>query len=463
MTTPDILAIGRGSIVAPAGCGKTESIVQAVSRNDGKPALVLTHTNAGVCALRSRMAQAKVAAFKARVTTLDGWCLQIVSSYPELSGLRPDFSAIHYPTLRQAAIRAVSSGALDAILRASYSRVIVDEYQDCTSGQHRLVVALADRLPCCVLGDPLQRIFDFAGPLPDWDAEVLTTFPLVASLDVPWRWIKQCEEDFGRWILSIRDGLERGQGVDLTTAPNNLTWKQALDQTQQDAAEADAMAVLKGIAAPSSLIVGSSTDPASRVAFAKAHEGVQVVERADMPEVRDAADQIGSKQGLDRLNATLRFARSVMSGIDNDFVGQLNQLNGGTIAPESDADRAFLAARRSATFGNLARMLELWSTAPGRNLFRPDLLSVMIDGMRRTSEEGELKVSVLDVREAKRSSGRDIPALGIGSTLLLKGLEAERLLILDASTMSACNAYVALSRASKSVIVISDKSVIGRC
>lgn len=462
MTTPDILTIDRGSIVAPAGCGKTESIVQAVSRNDGKPALVLTHTNAGVCALRSRMARAKVAAVKARVTTLDGWCLQVVSSYPELSGLRPDLAAIHYPALRQAAIRAVSSGALDAILRASYSRVIVDEYQDCTSGQHRLVVALAERLPCCVLGDPLQRIFDFAGPVPDWDAEVLTTFPLVASLHDPWRWIKHGEEDFGRWILSIRDGLERGQGVDLTTAPSNLTWEQAVDQTQQDAVEADAMAVLKGFAAPSSLIVGSATDAASRVAFAKAHEGVQVVERADMPEVRDAADQIGSKQDLDRLNATLKFARSVMSGIDNDFVGRLNQLKGGTVAPESDADRAFLAARRSATFGNLARMLELWSIAPGRNLFRPDLLSVMIDGMRRTSEDGELKTSVLDVREAKRSSGRDVPALGIGSTLLLKGLEAERVLILEAGSMNACNAYVALSRASKSVIVISDRSVIGR-
>lgn len=461
MTALDILSVDRGSIVAPAGCGKTESIVQAVSRNDGKPALVLTHTNAGVCALRSRMARAKVGAIKARVTTLDGWCLQAVSSYPELSGLRPDLSAIHYPALRQAAIRAVSSGALDAILRASYSRVIVDEYQDCTSGQHQLVVALAARLPCCVLGDPLQRIFDFAGPIPDWDAEVLTTFPLVDSLNDPWRWIKHGEEDFGRWILSIRDGLERGQGVDLTTAPRNLSWKQAVDQSQQVAAEAEAMAVLRGIAAPSSLIVGSATDAAARVAFAKAHKGVQVVERADMPEVRDAADQIGSKQDLDRLNATLKFARSVMSGIDNDFVRKLNQLNGGTVAPESDADRAFLVARRSATFGDLARMLELWSTAPGRNLFRPDLLSVMIDGMRRTSEDGELKMSVLDVREAKRSSGRDIPALGIGSTLLLKGLEAERVLILDASSMNACNAYVALSRASKSVIVISDKSVIG--
>lgn len=462
MATLDILTIGRGSVVAPAGCGKTESIVQAVSQNDGKPALVLTHTNAGVCALRSRMTRAKVAATKARVTTLDGWCLQVVSSYPELSGLRPDLSAIHYPALREAAIRAVSSGALDAILRASYSRVIVDEYQDCTNGQHRLVVALADRLACCVLGDPLQRIFDFAGPLPDWDDEVLTTFPLVATLDDPWRWFRHGEEDFGRWILSIRGGLERGQGVDLTTAPSNLTWKRAVDQAQQDVAEAEAMATLNGMAAPSSLIVGSSTDPASRVAFAKANNGVQVVERADMPEVKDAADQIESRQGVDRINAVLKFARSVMSGLDNDFVGQLNRLSAGTAAPRCNADCAFLAARRSPTFGNLARMLELWSTAPGRNLFRPDLLCVMIDGMRRASDDGELKTSVLDVREAKRRTGRDLPALGIGSTLLLKGLEAECVLILDASSMNACNAYVALSRASKSVIVISDKSVIGR-
>lgn len=372
MASPDILTINRGSIVAPAGCGKTESIVQAVTRNDGKPALVLTHTNAGVCALRSRMVRARVAATKARVTTLDGWCLQVVSSYPELAGLRPDLSAIHYPMLRAAATRAVSSGGLDAILRASYSRVIVDEYQDCTQGQHQLVVALADT------------------------------------------------------------------------------------------AEADAMAALRSMAAPTSLVVGSSTNPASRVAFAKAHDGVQVVERADMPEVRDAADQIGGQQDLERLKKVLKFASSVMSGIDQAFVDRLNQLVAGTAAPADDAERAFLVARHSATFGNLARMLEFWSMVPGRRVFRPDLLAVMMDGMRRTSEDEDLKASVLDVREAKRSTGREVPPMAIGSTLLLKGLEAERVLILDASTMDACNTYVALSRASKSVTVISDKPVIGR-
>ncbi len=61
----------------------------------------------------------------------------------------------------------------------------------------------------------------------------------------------------------------------------------------------------------------------------------------------------------------------------------------------------------------------------------------MMDGMRRTPEDKDLKASVLDVREAKRSTGREVPPMAIGSTLLLKGLEAERVLILDASTMNA--------------------------
>ena len=436
--------------------------MQAVARNDGKPALVLTHTNAGVHALRSRMARSKIASAKARVTTLDGWSLQVVNSYPELSGHRPDLAAINYPTLRKAAIRAVSSGALDAILRASYSRVIVDEYQDCNDAQHRLVTELAQRLPCCVLGDPLQRIFDFAEALPDWDGTVLSAFPLEGTLNDPWRWIRQGEEDFGRWILAIRNDLENGRGVDLATAPANLTWIRAVDAAEQNAAEAKAIATLRAIGTPTSLIVGSAIDPSSRVAFAKAHHGVQVVERADMPEIKDAAAEIGGEKDLKRLNKVLKFARSVMSGIDKPFVDRLNDLNAGRAVPSDDIERSFLSARQSATFGNLARMLESWRLTPGLRVFRPDLLAVMLDGMRRTTDDGDLKASVLSVREAKRSGGRQIPSMGIGSTLLLKGLEAEHVLILEAGAMNACNAYVALSRASKAITVISNKSVIGR-
>ena len=189
---------------------------------------------------------------------------------------------------------------------------------------------------------------------------------------------------------------------------------------------------------------------------------MQVVERADMPEIKDAAAEIGGEKDLKRLNKVLKFARSVMSGIDKPFVDRLNDLNAGRAVPSDDIERSFLSARQSATFGNLARMLESWRLTPGLRVFRPDLLAVMLDGMRRTTDDGDLKASVLSVREAKRSGGRQIPSMGIGSTLLLKGLEAEHVLILEAGAMNACNAYVALSRASKAITVISNKSVIGR-
>jgi hypothetical protein len=49
----DLLAISRGTVTAPAGCGKTHLIAKALSRHgDSKRILVLTHTNAGVVAPR---------------------------------------------------------------------------------------------------------------------------------------------------------------------------------------------------------------------------------------------------------------------------------------------------------------------------------------------------------------------------------------------------------------------------
>ncbi len=57
----DLLEISRGTVVAPAGCGKTHLIADALSRHTGtKPILVLTHTNAGVAALRGRLERAGV-------------------------------------------------------------------------------------------------------------------------------------------------------------------------------------------------------------------------------------------------------------------------------------------------------------------------------------------------------------------------------------------------------------------
>lgn len=56
------------------------------------------------------------------------------------------------------------------------------------------------------------------------------------------------------------------------------------------------------------------------------------------------------------------------------------------------------------------------------------------------------------VRESRRHDGENrVPLRAIGSTLLLKGLEADHVLIQNADDMNSQNLYVALSRGVKSI------------
>ena len=57
------------------------------------------------------------------------------------------------------------------------------------------------------------------------------------------------------------------------------------------------------------------------------------------------------------------------------------------------------------------------------------------------------------MREQGRVLGRALPRRAVGSTLLLKGLEAEVAVILDADGLNARNLYVAMTRGSKRLVV----------
>ncbi|WP_337920104.1 hypothetical protein, partial [Vibrio cholerae] len=57
-----------------------------------------------------------------------------------------------------------------------------------TLNQHNLIASLSNILPTVIFGDPMQCIFDFGGPMPDWGSGVLKQFPLIGELNTPWRW-----------------------------------------------------------------------------------------------------------------------------------------------------------------------------------------------------------------------------------------------------------------------------------
>lgn len=160
MLAAQLLDVPRGSVTAPAGCGKTQLIADMLKyQAPGKPALVLTHTNAGRAALEIRIKKAGVPGGAARVSTIDSWASGLARKFPRRCGLPLQVLNVENPrsdyvTIRNAVAAMLAAGHLDDALKATYSRLLVDEYQDCGLEQHAIVTAVAKSLKTIVLGDP---------------------------------------------------------------------------------------------------------------------------------------------------------------------------------------------------------------------------------------------------------------------------------------------------------------------
>ncbi|ENW0003614.1 hypothetical protein ACFKO2_005257, partial [Escherichia coli] len=58
----------------------------------------------------------------------------------------------------------------------------------------------------------------------DWDAHVLSHFPLIGELNHPWRWANAGAPELGRWLLDCRRMLLNGNAIDLRQVPAEVTW-----------------------------------------------------------------------------------------------------------------------------------------------------------------------------------------------------------------------------------------------
>ncbi len=134
----------NGSIVAPAGYGKTETIADLVAVAAGR-CLLLTHTLAGVEALRKRLKEKGIRSERYQLDTIAAWSLRYASSYPKTASFIPcqTPSGRQWEAVYQCAARLLRSRTLDGVVRASYTLVLVDEYQDCNASQHGILTAMS--------------------------------------------------------------------------------------------------------------------------------------------------------------------------------------------------------------------------------------------------------------------------------------------------------------------------------
>jgi hypothetical protein len=456
MTLPeDLQRARRASLVAPAGTGTTELIVRAIATSSGERELVLTHTHAGVTALRSRFVKLGVPSGSYRVDTIAGFALRISASYPRTS-LLADATPRggSWNETYSAAIRVLSLGFGKELIRASYSGIYVDEYQDCTLDQHGLIMMIAETLPCRLLGDPLQGIFDFAGPTVSWPRDIDPSFEELSPLSTPWRW-RGANSELGEYLLSIRPKLLRNEMIDISASP-----VQAGEATQ-------ALQVLtcSRLAKKGGSVVGIRRFPRDAHALARSLGGqFNSMEEMDCNDLVKFSELVVSVSGAARALQAIEFASSCMTQVNTRLAGIRTRLDSGVIPSSPTGSALFLvtAAIQALTATveiNWAALLQLVSeieVLSGVRVFRRELLAEFKRSVRAVQDgvAESLQDAVWIVRDDARHRGRRLDERMISRTLLIKGLEFDRGVVLQADEFNSRELYVSLTRACTELVVL---------
>ena len=465
---------GSGYVVAPAGYGKTHLIAESTSRSVGRQ-LILTHTHAGVNALRCKMRVLGVSDKLHHIDTIASWALRLSLSYSATSGWEIERPADNeqWNILYDACTHLLDHEFIRRIVRASYDGVYVDEYQDCSIAQHSIVVKLARDLPSRVLGDPLQGIFDFNGQHPvDWARDIEANFVRLGVLEIPHRWVRAGTDDLGVWLNDIRQCLEQGQPIELNgDRPDVVRFihsdadPQALFQKQgnvcrhfnHDRAHT-VIAIHKGSQEYKAKCHTLSRNLSGRFS------SIEEVEGKDLFSFIRKIDR--ARTDAARLKAVIAFAKQSMTAVEQSLPagiirGEHVNIRANTRNPEAAGRaNAYLAEPTSAAIAGF--LLAVKETA-GVKVIRADLFNRALGVLRKHVLHPDL--SLAEAAEKYhgefRYKGRPVGRRRlIGTTLLVKGQEFDHAIVLNAASLSKKELYVALTRGARSLTIISTNPVL---
>jgi DNA helicase-2/ATP-dependent DNA helicase PcrA len=449
--------------VAPAGCGKTDCIADVV-KAAGCPSkcLVLTHTLAGADSLRQRMKDKGVSLHRTDLETIAGWSLRFAAAFPRRSGLMTrEPRSQDWPAGYAAATRLIQGGFVTGVLKASYQRVLVDEYQDCTIEQHELIVALSKHLPTCVFGDPLQAIFGFRDEqLVGWKT-VTDDFPPVGVLSEPWRWKRVKNDTLGRWLIDVRNQLEKLDRVDLTAAPACVSRVAPQSTSLQDVLKANVLAgrTVKLRSSETLIVVGDKASELIRGSLASKMK-CSAIEPVACQTLGSFLENIQACTAKDRLTLVLDLAAGAMSGVMRaEFERRVIRRSEGWKPKKkpTEAERAALDILASDDLSHVLSLLEHLRRQPGVVAFRRELLSAIQNTLRLVvnGEHACLEDAAWHVQNRMRHAGRRLAQRSVGSTLLVKGLQFDHAIIVAPEKLGRNDLYVALTRASRTITIVS--------
>lgn len=455
----------KSMVIAPAGYGKTQCIVESLNISEGHQ-LILTHTNAGVASLKEKIRKIGVKT-SYTIETICGFAQKLVESFILKNRIPEQDSAEYFPFIINTALELFKKKAIKNVIVANYKGVFVDEYQDCTKSQHQLISIISDILPTHILGDPLQGIFDFNNEeLVNFDLD-LKDYICTTELVNPWRWYKS-NPLLGEDLKKLREEIQNNNCVHLTDYKNiecNFCPENDLYNFRQQYN----FKLRQIIGEESSLLIihPISHNLNARTKLIKTfNNSFFLVEAMDAKDFYDLSKKIDASNSSNIYNRILEISLILFSkSKTTNWLGEQKLKNKRDFQAQITLEPlkvVFEKLHGDFQLKLVSKALKLIKELPQNKCYRTELFFDLINAIENAHLNNQsVFESMKKIRDSKRHIGKKIKGKCIGTTLLTKGLEFDTVILLNAQRFTCPkNFYVAVTRASKRLIIFSDTDEI---
>lgn len=456
----NFLSRPKALLIAPAGYGKTHFIGSALLRLSGHN-LILTHTHAGVASLRQKLCKLGVSPLSYTLETISSFAQKYVHAYTPSSEITYSENMNEYFGLViTKATQLFEKNLIYEVVSETYSGIFVDEYQDCSTSQHAMIMTLARNIPLRILGDPLQGIFDFGEPLVNFSTDLLDFH--VERLDVPWRW-QHSNPVLGEDLKYIRRCLEDNEKIDIQAfRAVQFKWLPPSNGIQERCSYIHG--ILNRIGNENLLIISDEISARGvRLALVRQMKGrIHLLEAIDSKFFYDNAKRLNQLTPENFFHIFRTLSLDLFNKTEvNNWLGEHAPKR--KRAPE---DQKAMIPLQNILGDFSARdlrymmrdALEIFRQMPGIAIIQHEQFFNLSSALTLACENNESVLNaMIQLRNIQRSKGRNLPRASIGTTLLTKGLEFDNVIVINPHALpNLKHYYVALTRASKRLFLYFD-------
>ncbi len=293
----------------------------------------------------------------------------------------------------------------------------------------------------------MQGIFRWEGEPPSWN-DVERQFPRLLTLTTPWRWHRDGHNaDLGGWLTSARQVLQHGGELRLSDGDVPLRHI-AYDEEEGWGSAVQECCFELGRGGGTIAAILKWPQDYRRVGVMTGGY-FQSVEPVEAPDGALFLDRLERAAVEDRARLTVDFLKSVVTfSSEPEDMEPIFERCGDGAGPVSPA--------------LMAEAIDAAIASKSIKAHRGELLRACLDVMRNANEFGNARL--VDRFRARRSaasrSGRRLATRVSGSTLLLKGMEFDHVIVVDSGEFSEYEWYVALTRGSQSLTIVSPSSTL---